>query len=145
MNTKLLVAVMLNGCLLLGSSAHAQGMGQGGPAGGPGGQGPGGHSAMHNPPPPGGPGRGGMRGGRGGPGHDSDHYDMNRRWQRGDRYDGPVNSRWYVNDWRSHSGLYAPPPGYRWMQYGNQFLLTSIASGVIAGVVGGVISSGMAR
>ncbi|MFT9424683.1 MAG: RcnB family protein, partial [Acetobacter syzygii] len=73
------------------------------------------------------------------------HYDMNRRWQRGDRYDGPVNSRWYVNDWRSHSGLYAPPPGYRWMQYGNQFLLTSIASGVIAGVVGGVISSGMAR
>ncbi|WP_346346442.1 RcnB family protein [Acetobacter okinawensis] len=142
MNTKLLVAVILNGFLLAGSSAYAQGMGPGGPGGGP--QDQRGNPGLHNPPPSqGGPGRG--RGGRGGPGFDGDHYDMNRRWKRGDRYDGPVNNRWYVQDWRSQRGLYAPPPGYRWMQYGNQFLLTSIASGVIAGVVSGVISSGMAR
>lgn len=146
MNTKLLVAVMLNGFLVVGSSAYAQGMGPGGPGGGSGGQGPrGGNSGMHNPPPQGGPGRGGAQANRGGPRGNMDRYDMNRRWQRGDRYDGPVNDRWYVNDWHSHRGLYAPPPGYRWMQYGDQFLLTSIASGVIAGVVGGVISSGMAR
>ncbi|WP_257640798.1 RcnB family protein [Acetobacter okinawensis] len=144
MNIKLLVAVMLNGFLLAGSSANAQGMGPGGPGGGPPGQR--GNPGLHNPPPvQGGPGRGHGRGGRGGPGFDGDHYDMNRRWKRGDRYDGPVNNRWYVQDWRSQRGLYAPPPGYRWMQYGNQFLLTSIASGVIAGVVSGVISSGMAR
>lgn len=146
MNTKLLVAVMLNGFLLVGSSAYAQGMGPGGPGGGPGGeQGPHGNAGMHNPPRPQagpGPGRGGARGG---PGVNADDYDMNRRWQRGDRYDGPVNSRWYVNDWHSHRGLYAPPSGYRWMQYGDQYLLTSITSGVIAGVVSGVISSGMAR
>ncbi|MCP1241362.1 RcnB family protein [Acetobacter lambici] len=150
-NTKLLLAVMMNGFLLVGSAANAQGMGPGGPGGGPGGgqggQGPRGNAGMHKSPPPaqGGPGRNGGRNGPGGPGFDADHYDMNRHWQRGERYDGPSNSRWYVDDWRSHRGLYAPPQGYRWMQYGNQFLLTSIASGVIAGVVSGVISSGMAR
>lgn len=143
MNTKLLVAVMLNGCLLAGSSAYAQGMGPGGPQGP---QGPRGAPGLHSPrPEQGGPDRGRDRAGRGGPRFDADHYDMNRRWKRGDRYDGPVNNRWYVQDWRSQRGLYAPPPGYRWMQYGNQFLLTSIASGVIAGVVSGVLSSGMAR
>lgn len=142
-NTKRLVAVMLNGFLLVGAAAHAQGMGPGpgGGPGGPAGQGPlRGNSGMHRPPVP-------VRGGpdRGSRGVDPDHYDMNRRWKRGERYDGPVNNRWYVNDWRGHRGLYAPPPGYRWMQYGDQFLLTSIASGLIAGVVSGVISSGMAR
>ncbi|QQX90821.1 RcnB family protein [Gluconobacter sphaericus] len=81
-------------------------------------------------------------GGPGGPG--SRHGDFrgvghgggqNRIWRRGDRYDGPRDDRWAVNNWRSYRGLYAPPRGYYWMRYGNQFLLTALATGLIAGVV----------
>ncbi|MCP1272883.1 MULTISPECIES: RcnB family protein [Gluconobacter] len=31
--------------------------------------------------------------------------------------------------------MYAPPPGYYWTRYNNQFLLTALATGLIAGVV----------
>lgn len=86
--------------------------------------------------------RGGGPGGPGGPG--GGHGDFrsgghgggqNRIWRRGDRYDGPRGSRWAVNNWRNYRGLYAPPRGYYWMRYGDQFLLTALATGLIAGVV----------
>ena len=70
---------------------------------------------------------------RGGP----PSFDRNRVWHRGDRYDGPHYKPWMVNNWRQQRGLWAPPRGYYWMQYGNQFLLTAVATGVIAGVVNG--------
>nr|WP_254060706.1 RcnB family protein [Gluconobacter oxydans] len=90
---------------------------------------------------PGGPGagHGNFRGGGHGGG-------QNRIWRRGDRYDGPRGSRWAVNNWRNYRGLYAPPRGYYWMRYGNQFLLTALATGLIAGVVtanSGVVQPGV--
>lgn len=69
--------------------------------------------------------------------------DMNRTWHKGERYDGPRNSRWVVNDWQRYRGLSAPPAGYQWMRYGNQYLLTGLATGVIAGVVSATVASQM--
>lgn len=120
------------------------GPGRGGPGGGPGGSvgpgGPGGQQGMNrgmaqhrNGPPS----RG--RGGDGG----YDHVDMNRVWRRGDRYDGPRNNRWVVRDWQNYRGLSAPPPGYEWMRYGNQYLLTALTTGVIAGVVSAAMAPPM--
>ncbi|MBF0851498.1 hypothetical protein HKD31_06545 [Gluconobacter sp. R71646] len=80
----------------------------------------------------GGPGGGGHGDFRGGGGHGGG---QNRIWRRGDRYDGPRGSRWAINNWRNYRGLYAPPRGYYWMRYGDQFLLTALATGLIAGVV----------
>ncbi|AQT04615.1 RcnB family protein [Acetobacter persici] len=129
MKTKVMLALALGCFALAAPQSYADPRGQGGPGahGGPGGG-------------PGGPGGGGPRGnhgpnmgnGRGGP---QPSYDMNRRWARGERYDGPREPRWMVNDWRRQPGLWAPPSGYSWMRYGNQFLLTALATGIIAGVV----------
>ncbi|GBR48959.1 hypothetical protein AA11825_1180 [Acetobacter pomorum DSM 11825] len=82
------------------------------------------------------------RPGRGGPPmRGNDNFDMNRTWRKGDRYDGPRNDRWIVRNWQSQRGLYAPPSGYYWMRYGNQFLLTSLTTGIIAGVVSATIGA----
>ena len=116
------------------------GPGRGGPGGSVGPGGPGGQQGMNrgmaqhrNGPPS----RG--RGGDGG----YDHVDMNRVWRRGDRYDGPRNNRWVVRDWQNYRGLSAPPPGYEWMRYGNQYLLTALTTGVIAGVVSAAMAPPM--
>jgi Ni/Co efflux regulator RcnB len=53
-------------------------------------------------------------------------------WRPGARYWG--GDPW-INNWQSYNGLYAPPYGYRWIQSGNQFLLTAIATGIISAVV----------
>ncbi|PYD54435.1 hypothetical protein CFR78_04880 [Komagataeibacter rhaeticus] len=79
-------------------------------------------------------------------GHGRDNWhdnnpDMNRTWHAGERYDGPRNSRWVVNDWQRYHGLSAPPAGYQWMRYGNQYLLTALTTGVIAGVVSATVAS----
>lgn len=90
----------------------------------------------------GGPGGGGVHGDFRGGSHGGG---QNRIWRRGDRYDGPRGSRWAVNNWRNYRGLYAPPRGYYWTRYGNQFLLTALATGLIAGVVaanGGMVQPG---
>jgi Ni/Co efflux regulator RcnB len=84
---------------------------------------------------PGGPGRGGP--GWGGPGGGG------REWHRGERFDGWREPGYRIREWRRYRGLYAPPPGYYWVQYGNQFLLTAIATGVIAGVVSGLAAPGV--
>lgn len=55
----------------------------------------------------------------------------NHQYYRGDRlpyeYRGP---QLVVNDWYGH-GLQSPPYGYRWVQYGSDYLLVAIATGVI--------------
>lgn len=142
--TQSIAAFLATGILMLGSPALAQQFGPGNQRGGFYQQGGRDMRATPPPPPRGGPGGQMRHGPRGGRGDNFDNYDMNRRWQRGDRYDGPYSDRWVVNNWRGQPGLWAPPSGYRWLQYGNQFLLTSIATGVIAGVVSGAIASSMA-
>ena len=42
---------------------------------------------------------------------------------------------YYVNDWRGHHGLYAPPYGHQWMQVGSDFLLVALATGLIANLL----------
>lgn len=79
--------------------------------------GPGGRGFDRPPPPP------PRHFGRGGP---------DRSWHRGDRYDG---GGYYVDNWRGYNGLYAPPNGYRWINYGGTFLLTAIATGVISNII----------
>ena len=55
----------------------------------------------------------------------------NHQYYRGDRlpYEYRV-PQWVVNDWHGH-GLQSPPHGYRWVQYGSDYLLVAIATGVI--------------
>ncbi|MDB5874364.1 MAG: hypothetical protein JWQ07_3806 [Ramlibacter sp.] len=44
--------------------------------------------------------------------------------------------QYYVNDWRSHRGLYAPPYGYQWVQSdGGDYLLVALATGLIANLL----------
>ncbi|KAA0892748.1 RcnB family protein [Pusillimonas sp. ANT_WB101] len=42
--------------------------------------------------------------------------------------------QYIVNDWH-HYHLYAPPRGYYWVQSGSDFLLTAIATGLIAQII----------
>ncbi|GBQ78818.1 hypothetical protein AA14337_1264 [Acetobacter malorum DSM 14337] len=132
MKTKFILALALGCFAVAAPQSYADPRGQGGPGGHGGPGGPGGGM--------GGPGGGRQHGNRGpnmgnGRGGPQQAYDMNRRWSRGERYDGPRESRWMVNDWRRQPGLWAPPSGYQWMRYGNQFLLTALTTGIIAGVV----------
>ena len=39
---------------------------------------------------------------------------------------------YYVNDWHSHSHLYAPPYGHQWVNVDGEFLLIALATGLIA-------------
>jgi Ni/Co efflux regulator RcnB len=76
----------------------------------------------HAPPPP--PMRGPQFHGPRGAGPD-------HNWYRGGRI--PPQYRGYqyvVNDWRGHH-LSAPPRGYHWVQYGADYVLVAIATGVI--------------
>ena len=59
------------------------------------------------------------------------------RYQRGDHLPYQFRQRqYYVNDWRSHRGLYAPPYGYHWVQAdGGDYLLVAIATGLIANLL----------
>jgi len=58
-----------------------------------------------------------------------------RRWAKGQRLDARYRDRaYYVSDWRRH-GLRAPPRGYRWQRVDNQYLLTAVATGLIASVI----------
>jgi Ni/Co efflux regulator RcnB len=53
-------------------------------------------------------------------------------WRRGGRVPQQYRSRQYVvNDWRGHH-LSAPPRGYQWVQVGNDYVLTAVATGIIA-------------
>jgi len=58
-----------------------------------------------------------------------------RKWARGQRF----------NDWKRYSevrdykrhGLKPPAPGQRWVRVDNDYLLVTIASGIIAGIIAG--------
>ena len=58
------------------------------------------------------------------------------RFRRGDFLPYEYRQRQFlVNDWRAHR-LYAPPPGYQWVQTdGGDFLLIAIATGMIANMM----------
>jgi Ni/Co efflux regulator RcnB len=57
------------------------------------------------------------------------------RWHRGDRIPPTYRTHHYVvNDWRGHH-LHQPPRGYHWVQYGSDYLLVAIATGVIAQLI----------
>lgn len=75
-------------------------------------------------PPPHAPAHGARRGA--GPQHD---------WYRGSRLPRAYRTPHYVvADWRGHH-LAAPPRGYHWVQYGGDYLLIAVATGVIAQLV----------
>lgn len=42
------------------------------------------------------------------------------------------SNHYYVNDWHSHRGLYAPPYGHQWVNVDGEFLLVALATGLIA-------------
>lgn len=88
----------------------------------------------------GGPGGRDSRGGGGGYGRRGAPTPPMNNWRPGARYWG--GDPW-INNWQSYRGLYAPPYGYRWIQSGNQFLLTAIATGIISAVVVNGVVSGM--
>lgn len=55
------------------------------------------------------------------------------RWVRGNRVPD-WNKRYEVRDYKRH-GLHRPAYGQRWIKVDNNYLLISIASGVIAGLI----------
>jgi Ni/Co efflux regulator RcnB len=58
------------------------------------------------------------------------------RFQRGGYLPHEYRNRGhYVNDWRAHRGLYAPPHGHQWMQVDNDFVLVALATGLIANLL----------
>jgi len=59
----------------------------------------------------------------------------NFEYYRGDRLPVEYRHRNYVvEDWREHR-LSAPPRGYHWVQYGADYALIAIATGVIAQIL----------
>ena len=72
-----------------------------------------------------------------GPGHDNgNHYgQIKHKWARGERL--PVTyyqSRDYYVDYRVHH-LRAPPPGYRWVEVDNNYVMVALATGLIASLI----------
>jgi Ni/Co efflux regulator RcnB len=58
-----------------------------------------------------------------------------RHWQHGQRFSG---DRHVVSDWgRYHAN--PPPRGYEWVQDGNELVLISITSGIIASVLANAV------
>jgi len=55
-------------------------------------------------------------------------------WRQGDRFTG---DRRVITNWRDYHA-HQPPPGYEWVQDGNQLVLISITSGVIADVLANI-------
>lgn len=63
-------------------------------------------------------------------------YYSGHRFQRGSYLPHQYRqNHYYVNDWRSHRGLYAPPHGHQWMQVGSEFVLVALATGLIANLL----------
>jgi Ni/Co efflux regulator RcnB len=56
-------------------------------------------------------------------------------WVKGARMPKQYRTQHYVvNDWRRH-GLKQPPRGQQWVQYGGDYLLVAIATGVITQLI----------
>jgi Ni/Co efflux regulator RcnB len=68
-----------------------------------------------------------------------------RAWRRHQRF--PVElflSAWFLNDFLNY-GLYAPPPGYRWVRYGPDAVLVDASSYDVADAAYGVFDDGSAE
>jgi Ni/Co efflux regulator RcnB len=63
--------------------------------------------------------------------------DHGRHYRRGEVLPWQYRQRpYYVNDWRVHRGLYAPPYGYQWVQDdAGDFILVALATGLIANLL----------
>ena len=60
------------------------------------------------------------------------HDDRHHRWYKGQRY--PEWKRHKpVREWHRY-GLRRPAPGHQWIRVGNDYLLVSVVSGMIAGI-----------
>ncbi len=76
--------------------------------------------------------------------HRSDAHDRSNRygharWRRGERMpDHYRTHRYVVHDYHAHR-LYSPPRGHHWVRVDNDFVLTAVATGVIAAVIYGAI------
>lgn len=80
--------------------------------------------------------------------HDKHHDDAQQYHRDDQRGGGPkhdlhrgqhlskeyLDSRYVVNDWNSRH-LSAPPKGHHWVRVGDDYVLTAIATGVIADVL----------
>lgn len=55
------------------------------------------------------------------------------QWKRGQRY-ADWRRHQQVRDWQRHR-LHRPGPGQEWIRVGNDYILVSIVSGVIAGII----------
>lgn len=42
---------------------------------------------------------------------------------------------YYVSNWNAYPGLYAPPAGYQWVNVGSDYMLVSLANGLIANLL----------
>jgi Ni/Co efflux regulator RcnB len=62
-----------------------------------------------------------------------------RKWQRGQRFDSRYAPRYRQIDYRQHRGMKAPPRGYRYVQSGNDAVLVSITTGIIAAILVNVL------
>ena len=62
-----------------------------------------------------------------------------RNWRKGERFDRRYARNYRQIDYRQYRGLRAPPRGYRYVRSGNDAVLVSVASGVIAAVLANAI------
>lgn len=62
-----------------------------------------------------------------------------RKWQRGQRFDQRYARNYRQVDYRQHRGMKAPPRGYRYVQSGNDAVLVSVTTGIIAAVLMNVL------
>ncbi|HTI67461.1 MAG TPA: RcnB family protein [Caulobacteraceae bacterium] len=62
---------------------------------------------------------------------------LHRGWAKGDHLPRNYWTRQYVvNDWRARH-LRQPPRGYQWRQVDNDYVLASVATGLIASIIAG--------
>lgn len=62
-----------------------------------------------------------------------------RNWRKGEHFDRRYARNYRQIDYRQYRGLRAPPRGYRYYQSGNDAVLASVATGVIAAVIANAI------
>jgi len=60
-------------------------------------------------------------------------------WRKGERFDSRQARNYRQIDYRQYRGLKAPPRGYQYVQSGNDAVLVSIASGIVAAVFASLI------
>ncbi len=70
---------------------------------------------------------------------DRRHHVGQRSWRRGDRFDPRLARDYAIIDHRRYRALRAPPRGYRYVRSGNDAVLISIATGVVAAIVANAV------